>query len=546
MERTRVANQAMDVAHQGTEPGVPTIRERGRPTGESGSSTERVLWLAAAVTGIVVLAWALLAVVIGPVPFAVVSGDQDLGTELTVALARFFAALVLFLFPSERVATRLQWVAAGLLLLGLGSLFFGYVPNVQDSALNLNQSVYESVLVRALAGIAFAIGLVPKMPPAFTTRKVAVLGLSFAAIGALSAWGMDFLPPLVEHMSLAQAETHATTILPGLTAWHWIFSIIPLVLSVVALERTVKYSRDHAMGTWLVLAMILWAGSQLHNLLWPSAYTPILTTGEMLRLAFTLVLVVGAVAELRRIAAERAVLLAREQEHSRRLEDLAALKADFTRMVTHELSSPVVAIRGFAAMLATRELGASAQAEAVAMIRTQTDLLANLIADVQTSATVERDDFDLAIRPVSLKQLLLDSALFAQMLPGDHQVEVSVERDVAVQADPARIAQVLYNLLSNAAKYSPSGTLIELRAVCDNKRVDIHVVDHGPGIDSEEVTQIFEKFRRGRSHAGTAVPGVGLGLYVSQRIVRAHGSRLRVASELGAGSVFSFDLPIAP
>ncbi len=113
-----------------------------------------------------------------------------------------------------------------------------------------------------------------------------------------------------------------------------------------------------------------------------------------------------------------------------------------------------------------------------------------------------------------------------------------------VLADPERVGQVLRNLLSDAVKYSPEGTPIELRAARKNGRVRIEVADRGPGIRPEDLARIFEKFGRGRDREGRKVPGVGLGLYLSRRIVRAHGTDLTVETESGRGSVFGFELEV--
>ena len=111
-----------------------------------------------------------------------------------------------------------------------------------------------------------------------------------------------------------------------------------------------------------------------------------------------------------------------------------------------------------------------------------------------------------------------------------------------VLVDRERIAQVLHNLLSNAAKYSPPGTPISIRAIPEKSRVRIEIEDQGFGIDPEDLTRIFGKFGRGRDTSGRRIPGLGLGLYLSRRIVRLHGSELTVVSTQGAGTVFEFGL----
>jgi signal transduction histidine kinase len=102
----------------------------------------------------------------------------------------------------------------------------------------------------------------------------------------------------------------------------------------------------------------------------------------------------------------------------------------------------------------------------------------------------------------------------------------------------------LRNLLSNAAKYSPEGTPIDLRAIGKNGRVRIEVADRGQGIHPEDVARIFEKFGRGRDQKSQVSSGAGLGLYLSQRIVQSHGSELTVRTRLGEGSVFGFELEV--
>ena len=221
------------------------------------------------------------------------------------------------------------------------------------------------------------------------------------------------------------------------------------------------------------------------------------------------------------------------------------LHADFTAMVTHELGSPLAAIRGFLDMLATGELGPSEQAQALATMRRETALLTALIADIQVAATVERDDFAVHPRPVPVSVLLADAAAFARALPGDHPLTTTLATHEWVWGDPERIGQVLHNLLGNAAKFSAADTPIELRAALHEGRVRIAVADHGFGIHPDDVACIFEKFGRGHHRSGRKVAGTGLGLYLSRRIVRAHGGELSVDSTSGGGAVFAFDLEVA-
>src|SRR3990170_6757089 len=205
--------------------------------------------------------------------------------------------------------------------------------------------------------------------------------------------------------------------------------------------------------------------------------------------------------QARLIAASRVTTLHRKlREHSKALSELVSLRASFTAIVAHEIGSPLAAIRGFLDVLATGELEPDEQADVLAKILAETDKINILVADVKSAAAVESEDFAIMPRSTSTRELLKDAAWFAEMLPGEHPLVTEAEAEEQVWADRYRIGQVLRNLLSNAAKYSPDGAPIELRAICDNTtgHVRIEVADHGYGIHPDDVERIFEKFGRGR------------------------------------------------
>jgi signal transduction histidine kinase len=269
---------------------------------------------------------------------------------------------------------------------------------------------------------------------------------------------------------------------------------------------------------------------------------------ELIEIPLLSTILVGVFLIARRRAqtqAQLATLLIAEQEHSKRLNELATLKADFTAMVAHELGSPLLAIRVFADMLAAGKLSPDAQAQMVSAIQAEANVLNALLADVQSAVRVERADFAVHLRPVPLSVLLADAAAYTKTLPGRHPLTTMLANDALVMADPERIGQVLHNLLSNAAKYSPADAPINLRAQLDQGRLRIEVADTGCGIHPDDLRRIFEKYERGRDCTGRKAAGAGLGLYLSRRIVEAHGSQLTVASTLGAGAAFSFTLELA-
>ncbi|MDQ4044844.1 MAG: ATP-binding protein [Chloroflexota bacterium] len=245
------------------------------------------------------------------------------------------------------------------------------------------------------------------------------------------------------------------------------------------------------------------------------------------------------------LARERAAVLAAARDYTRRLEELATLKADFTAMVAHELSAPVAAIRALADLLERGAVPAADQPSVLTTLRAEADLVSRLVRDVGSAAAVEREDFAIQPRPVPVATIVADAAGCARLLPGDHPFEETVAGDMLtaqVLADPERIGQVLHNLLGNAAKHTPVGTPIRLHVGDENGRVRFDVVDAGPGIPAEEHERILRKFGRSRDTEQRGTPGSGLGLYLARRILRAHDTDLEIATEPGAGSRFGFTL----
>ena len=519
----------------------------------SGSSDGYGSLLAAAVLAVLVVAWAAWNLWSGgegfalPVPDSVVGGE-----EAASALARLFAALVLGLFLADAVGWRARWVALGLVVLGLGHLIFGYLePMAQADPPELNESLYEAFVTQTLACALFAVGLYPGRPSRFLVWIATAVPLALVAgyVVLFEFLDAEEWMPALSRVANPEKTPALGSPLTWLTPWHWALSALPLGLAVVAVVWAFWQGRRGLLRGWLLFAVVLLAGSVLHDYLWPSAYGGgLLTTADALSLVFAVVVAVGGISELRRVASERARLLATERERAARLDELNALRSDFSAMVAHELETPIAAVRKLNEMLCAQGEDPGVREYATGATERELDALANLVSDVRTVAAVEREGFAIEARRLPLEKLLTDAEAYARTLPADQpfrQVrEDSPEVERSVLADPERIGQVLRNLLSNAAKYSPEGSPIELRVIGKRGRVRLEVADRGPGIHPDDVTRIFEKFGRGRDREGRKTPGVGLGLYLSRRIVRGHGSELTVRTRPGGGSVFGFELAV--
>jgi signal transduction histidine kinase len=474
--------------------------------------------------------------------FVVYTPRAKTGFDVTLSILSLFVALVLALFPDEAERERLRWLALGFAILGVGGLIFGYLAPLFGATDGLGQAMYCSLAVRSCALLAMAIGLATSAVPQLHRRNLLAMAALSIGLSAIAILFADQLPTLANVDDLAAAARQSDATLTGLTNAHWLLSAVPLGLAVAAAIGLIRNSVAYSGQVWLAVAMVLMAGSQLHTMFWPSAFSPVLTTASILRLAFTVVVVFGAVFALRSVAEERAAVLAAERELGTRMAELARLRADFTAMVAHELAAPAAVIKGYAAMLSTGALDGERQAEAAAAIRDEAELIATLIEDVRAAAAAERDDFTLRIVPTTVAPLLRDAADYARTLPGEHPVDVSCDAQARIMVDPDRIGQVLRNLVSNACKHTPPDTPVAIRAYERDGRVRIEVADEGPGIHPDDLGRIFEKFGRGRDAVGERVPGVGLGLYLSRRIIQSHGATLGVESTPDEGATFWVEL----
>jgi PAS domain S-box-containing protein len=228
------------------------------------------------------------------------------------------------------------------------------------------------------------------------------------------------------------------------------------------------------------------------------------------------------------------------------LTQLDALKDEFVSLVSHELRAPLTNINASVElMLATAEdTGLRAKLE---IIGQESSRLTRLVQSVLDVSRMEAGRLDLITAPVD-PRALCESAV-ARLVAPEHPRQVLVEPGTPpVLVDLDRAGQVLGNLLSNAAKYSPPGTCIQLtaRPSPDGSQVLFAVSDAGIGIPAEEIRRIFERFHRVERHDARETYGHGLGLYIARKIVEAHGGRIWVESTPGEGSTFLFTLPRAP
>ncbi|MCD6289968.1 MAG: GAF domain-containing protein, partial [Anaerolineae bacterium] len=236
--------------------------------------------------------------------------------------------------------------------------------------------------------------------------------------------------------------------------------------------------------------------------------------------------------------ADLQVALERAQEADR-------LKSAFLSTISHELRTPLAVIKGFVSTLLQNDVQwePEMRQEFLATIEREADHLTGLIEQLLDMSRLEAGVLAVDQRPCRLQDVYANVADRLQLLARDHRLRVDFPDDLPlVHADLHRVGQVLSNLVENAAKYSPAGSEIVIRAVRADGQVLVSVTDQGEGIAPEFHERIFERFFRVQDEPSRS--GTGLGLAICRGIVEAHGGRIWVESVPEEGSTFSFTLPI--
>lgn len=222
---------------------------------------------------------------------------------------------------------------------------------------------------------------------------------------------------------------------------------------------------------------------------------------------------------------------------------------DFVANVSHELKTPLTSIQGFAQAIRDGAAGDEAGIRrAGEVIFEESDRLRHLVEELLDLARLDAGQVALAREPVDLGRIV-EAVVERLSLPAAER-RVGLEREVpplpSVIGDGDRLAQVFTNLIDNAIRHSPPEAKVVVRGFLQGTWITVTVEDAGPGIASEELSRIFERFYQvDKARAGGEGRGTGLGLAISREIVEAHGGRILAESEPGRGSRFSVQLPTA-
>jgi two-component system phosphate regulon sensor histidine kinase PhoR len=230
------------------------------------------------------------------------------------------------------------------------------------------------------------------------------------------------------------------------------------------------------------------------------------------------------------------------------LRKLEQLKAAFVNAISHDLRIPLTGIMGYAEFLEEGLSGplSDAQLEHVTHILDAARRMTRLLNELLDYARLEAGGFSIEARPMDFRGALEQAA--ATFYPAFERKRIRYAAELPealpeVQADPERVVQVLSNLLSNAAKFTPEGGAVTVRAALEGAVLRVEVADTGVGIPSEDLPHLFERFYQ--TSAGKQAGGTGLGLNISKTLIEAQGGSMSATSVSGRGSVFWFTLPLA-
>lgn len=234
-----------------------------------------------------------------------------------------------------------------------------------------------------------------------------------------------------------------------------------------------------------------------------------------------------------------------------RLRRLEQVRSDFVANVSHELCTPLTAIKGYAEALVESALDDRALAERFAQtILRQADRLSAVVADLFALAEVERDARERAVplEPTRLREVLETAIAQCQFLADKRKVRVALDcpEELEARLNARLLEQAVVNLIDNAVKYSPEESEVRVVARTDADAVRVEVIDQGTGIEAKHLPRLFERFYRVDKARSRALGGTGLGLAIVKHIALAHGGSVSVDSRVGHGSTFRILFPPGP
>jgi len=227
--------------------------------------------------------------------------------------------------------------------------------------------------------------------------------------------------------------------------------------------------------------------------------------------------------------------------------ELDEKKNEFISVASHELKTPITVIKAYTQMLRLLKGQYSDKVgEVVEKLEIQTGKLVRLTYQLMDVSKIENGSLQYDLIKIELNSFLEETVTMLTNVHANNKINLQLGDGCSVMADPLRLEQVLSNLIGNAAKYSDKNSAIGVATFLSEEggSITIQISDHGMGMSKDSIARIFEKFYRVEDIVSSH-PGLGMGLYISSKIVADHGGKIWVQSEIGKGSIFYFTLPLA-
>jgi signal transduction histidine kinase/ActR/RegA family two-component response regulator len=275
-------------------------------------------------------------------------------------------------------------------------------------------------------------------------------------------------------------------------------------------------------------------------------YVPVPIVPEILRAKVTVF--ANLFRQTRQLERLNQELEQRVMERTAELEKANQRKDEFLAVLSHELRNPLAAIRAAAEMLAVPELSGEHLAKTTGVIRRQVTQLARLIDDLVDVSRITRDAISLRREPVLVSHVVAHAAEATRPIfdVRKHQLTIQIpDPTLTVDGDPARLSQVIGNILNNSAKFTAPGGNVLVHASQVGSHVAIHIKDNGIGIAPEVIPKVFELFTQAGEPRDRSEEGLGIGLALVRRLVEMHEGHVRVNSEgIGRGTEVIVTLPL--
>jgi signal transduction histidine kinase len=318
---------------------------------------------------------------------------------------------------------------------------------------------------------------------------------------------------------------------PAIVAIAAAFAVVLAFSGAFRLTRSaVKLTAGLAAGVLVFAALVGWMSFAVAG-------------GTLVAVAVAAAMGLGVTDIVRRVVTNEVARVTLDRLYGEAQQVIGA-REEILRIVAHDLRNPLNTISMATSLLIETPLPEQTRTNQLRVVKRAGERMNRLIQDLLSVTTIEAGRLTIEPREVLVADLCREATEMLEPLAREKSITLAVDGPADlphVRADPARMLQVFSNLVGNAVKFTPAGGSIIISTATGDGVVQCAVADTGPGIPQEQLPKIFGKFwqaRRGDQR------GVGLGLQIARGIVEAHGGTLGVRSEVGRGTVFSFDLPV--